>query len=82
MSLFDEAEVSVSPDAYEPDLKDVASFRRKKFRGQREALLKDIPHERKLCALAEEDRFCETCGTALYPVGEEFVRLGTDSLPA
>lgn len=82
MSLFDEAEVSVSPDAYEPDLKDVASYRRKKFRGQREALLKDIPHEKKLCTLAEEDRFCETCGTALYPVGEEFVRTEIEFIPA
>lgn len=65
MSIFDEAEASVDPNAAEPDMKDVASYRRLKFKGQREELLKDIPHEKKLCTLAEEDRFCERC-TPLY----------------
>lgn len=45
MSLFDEAESSADSFAVEPDLKDVASYRRRKFKGQREELLKDIPHE-------------------------------------
>lgn len=46
MSLFDEAESSADSFAVEPDLKDVASYRRRKFKGQREELLKDIPHEK------------------------------------
>lgn len=82
MSLFDEAEVSADPEAPEPDMRDVASYRRKKFRGQRETLLKDIPHEKKLCTLAEEDRFCETCGSPLYSIGEEFVRTEIEFIPA
>lgn len=82
MSLFDEAEVTADPSAAEPDMKEVASYRRKKFRGQREELLKDIPHEKKLCTLSEEDRFCETCGSPLYSVGEEFVRTEIEFIPA
>lgn len=82
MSLFDEAEVSADPNAVEPDLKEVASYRRRKFKGQREELLKDIPHEKKLCTLAEEDRYCETCGSMLYSVGEEFVRTEIEFIPA
>lgn len=38
MSIFDEAEVSADPKAAEPDMK-VASYRRLKFKGQREELL-------------------------------------------
>ena len=82
MSLFDEAEISADPEAPEPDMRDVASYRRKKFRGQREALLRDIPHEKKLCTLAEEDRFCEACGSPLYSIGEEFVRTEIEFIPA
>ena len=82
MSLFDEAEVSAALDAVEPDMNEVASYRRKKFKGQREELLKDIPHEKKLCTLSEEDRFCEECGSPLYSVGEEFVRTEIEFIPA
>lgn len=82
MSLFDEAETSVDSKASEPDMNDVASYRRKKFNGQREELLKDIPHEKKLCTLDERDRFCEKCGTPLHSVGEEFVRTEIEFIPA
>ena len=82
MSFFDEAETSAEPKAAEPDLKDVASYRRRRFPGQREELLKDIPHEKKLCTLAEEDRFCEACSTPLVSIGEEFVRTEIEFIPA
>lgn len=82
MSIFDEAETLAAENAPEPDMKDVASYRRKRFPGQREELLKNIPHEKKLCTLAEEDRFCETCGDSLYSVGEEFVRTEIEFIPA
>jgi transposase len=58
------------------------SYRRKKRKGQKEELLKDLPHEKKLCTLAEEDRFCETCSTPLVSVGEEFVRTEIEFIPA
>ncbi len=82
MSLFDEAEISADPNATEPDLNEVSSYRRNRFRGQKEELLKDIPHEKKLCTLAEEDRFCQECGTPLVSVGEEFVRTEIEFIPA
>lgn len=82
MSLFDEVEVLENPASPEPTLKEVSSYQRRKFKGQREELLKDIPHEKKLCTLAEADRFCETCGTALSSIGEEFVRTEIEFIPA
>lgn len=82
MSFFDEAETSADPGAAEPDMKDVASYRKRRFPGQREELLKDIPHEKKLCTLAEEDRFCEACNTPLISIGEEFVRTEIEFIPA
>lgn len=82
MSLFDEAETSTDPKAAEPDSKDVASYRRRSFPGQREELLKDIPHEKKPCTLAEEDRYCLACNTPLVSVGEEFVRTEIEFIPA
>lgn len=81
-ALFYEAEVSADPKAAEPDLKDVASYRRRKHKGQKEELLKGLPHEKKLCTLAEEDRFCVTCGTPLVSVGEESVRTEIEFIPA
>ena len=82
MSLFDEAEIQADPVAPEPDLKQVESYRRKKFKGQRKELLKDIPHDKRLCTLVEEDRFCETCNTDLLSVGEELVRTEIEFIPA
>lgn len=82
MSIFDEAEAFADPEAVEPDLKDAGSYRRRRFTGQREELLKDIPHEKKLCTLAEEDRFCEKCNTPLRSIGEEFVRTEIEFIPA
>lgn len=82
MSLFDEAETEADPKASEPGMQDVASYRRKKDAGHKEELLKDLPHEKKLCTLDERDRFCERCGTALHSVGEEFVRTEIEFIPA
>lgn len=82
LSFFDEAEIEADPKATEPDLKEVQAYRRKKFKGQKAELLKDIPHDKRLCTLAEEDRFCEACGTTLLSVGEEFIRTEIEFIPA
>ena len=82
MSLFDEAEAEANPQAKEPDLDQVKSYQRKKFTGQRLELLKDLPHEKRLCTLVKEDQFCTTCNTALVSVGEEFVRTEVEYIPA
>ncbi len=82
VSLFDEAEIQANPAVPEPDLKEVQKYRQKRFKGQRMELLKDIPHDKRLCTLVEEDRFCEACGTAFVPVGEEFIRTEIEFIPA
>lgn len=82
LSFFDEAETHADPKAPEPDLQEVQNYHRKKFKGQKAELLKDIPHTKRLCSLAEEDRFCEACGTTLVSVGEEFVRTEVEYIPA
>lgn len=83
VSLFDEAEVQADPTVPEPDLrKEADKYQRKRFEGQRKELLKDIPHTKRLCQLADADRFCETCSTTLVPIGEEFVRTELEYIPA
>jgi len=82
VSIFDEAEITADPNAPEPDLKEAQNYHRKKFKGQRTELLKDLPHVKRLCSLHEEDRFCETCGTSLVSVGEEFIRTEIEFIPA
>lgn len=82
MSLFDEAEFVADPAAQEPDLKEIQGYRRKKFKGQRMELLKDIPHDKRLCTLDAQDCFCEECSTALVSVGEEFIRTEIEFIPA
>lgn len=82
VSLFDEVEIEVDPKAPEPDLKEVQSYRRKKFKGQRTELLKDIPHEKRLCTLVKEDQFCQECNEPLVSVGEEFIRTEIEFIPA
>ena len=82
MSLFDEAEITEDKKAVEPDMKEVSGYYRKRKKGQKEALLNDLPHIKRLCILTEEERFCEECGTPLVSVGEEFVRSEIEFIPA
>ena len=82
MSLFDEIEVCEDQTVEEPKLKDIEGYRRKKAKGHKEQLLKNLPHHKKLCTLTEQERFCETCGAPLYSVGEEFVRTEVEYIPA
>ncbi|MDF2614067.1 MAG: transposase [Clostridia bacterium] len=82
MSFFNEAEIETRENAPEPTLEDVVSYRKKKFKGQREELLKDLPREKRFCTLVEEDRFCERCNSELHSIGEEFVRTEIEFIPA
>jgi transposase len=82
MSFFDEAEMEMNPNAPELDLEEVEQYRKKKFKGQRAKLLKDLPHEKRLCTLVDEDRFCDKCGHDLVSVGEEFIRTEIELIPA
>ena len=82
VNLFNEAEIESSPSAPEPNLQEVSNYRRKKFKGQRAELLKDIPHDTVICGLEEDERFCEKCGTPLKSIGREFIRTEIEFIPA
>jgi transposase len=82
MFLFDEAETESSPSALEPTLDEVINYRRKKFKGQRAELLKDLPRDTVVCALPADELFCETCGTELISIGKEFIRTEIEFIPA
>ncbi|WP_373844676.1 IS66 family transposase [Clostridium sp.] len=82
IGIFNEAEIESKSSAPEPNLQQVSDYRRKKFKGQRAELIKDIPHETVLCCLEEDERFCEKCGTPLKSIGKEFMRTEIEFIPA
>ncbi len=53
----------------------------KRYQGQRQELLKNLPHEKKLCTLDKSKRFCEVCGKTLHSVGEKFIRTEVIFIP-
>ena len=81
-SFFDEAENEADPDVPEPTLEEVEKYRRKKFKGQREELLKKLPHDKVICKLDDEDLSCPQCDGPLVPVGQEFIRTEIEYIPA
>ena len=83
MSLFDEAETEADPKAKEPTLMEVEAYqRRKKFKGQREEKLKNLPHEKMMMRMHPDDKFCDECGKEMKLIGEEFVRTEVEYIPA
>ena len=83
MSLFNEMESCANPDAHEPDLVEVEKhLRKRKYAGQREKLIKDIPRSKVLHTIDEREQICERCGSAMVKVGEEFVRTEVQFIPA
>lgn len=83
MSLFNEVESCADPNAPEPDLVEVEKhLRKKKYAGQREELVKGIPHRKVLHTIEEREQICETCGSTMVRVGEEFVRTEVEFIPA
>lgn len=84
--LFNEAEQEASPKAKEPNLNpddavEVKTHKRRK-RGSRDEILKDVPHEEKICELPEDQRNCDACGSKLLPVGKKHVRTEVQRIPA
>lgn len=60
-SLFNEAEAESRPDEPEPTMETI-TYRRKKQRGHREIVLKDLPVEIVEHRLPEKERICPNCG--------------------
>ena len=56
MSLFNEIEACADSDAHEPDLVEVEKhLRKRKYAGQREELVKNLPHRKVLHTLDERE---------------------------
>ncbi len=57
-------------------------LRKRKYAGQREKLIKDIPRSKVLHTIDESEQICERCGDTMVKVGEEFVRTEVQFIPA
>ena len=82
INLFDEAEQEAKKSAPEPELQTVQEHTRKKNTGQRREMLENLPHEKKLFTLSEEERSCKRCGTELVSMGEQLIRTEVQFIPA
>ena len=82
LSLFNEAEVEADASVPDPIVIDVKGCKRIKGKTKREELLKDLPVREFPCALADEDMFCDRCGTALKEIGYTKVRDEIEYIPA
>ncbi|MBE3578241.1 MAG: IS66 family transposase, partial [Limnochordales bacterium] len=80
--IFNEAEVeAASPAPPEPTLETVNSYRRRKARGHREAMLQDLPVETIEYRLPEAEQICPACGGPLHEMSTE-VRQELQIIPA
>jgi len=81
LSIFNEAEVEAKPEAPEPVLEEVITYRRRKQQGQREEMLKDLPVEVIEYHLPLEEQVCSCCGEDLHEMSTE-VRQELKIVPA
>ncbi len=83
MSLFNETEYFAVPNAEEPELVYVENhLRKRKYTGQREELIKDLPRSKVLHTIDKSEQVCEECGSFMVKVGEKFVRTEVQFIPA
>ena len=66
MSLFNEIETCADPDAHEPELVEIEKhLRKRKYTGQREELVKNLPHSKVLHTIDEREQICDNCGSTM-----------------
>lgn len=82
LSLFNEAEMEADASVPEPIVIDGKGCKRIKSKTKREELLKDLPIREFPCALADEDMFCDQCGSSLKEIGYTKVRDEIEYIPA
>jgi transposase len=75
-TLFNEAEIldAVTPNVPEPTVEEITYKRKKKQKGHREEMLKDLPVEVVEHKLPEEDQVCDACGGDLHEMSVEITR--------
>jgi transposase len=79
LSLFNEAESEAKPEAPEPTVEEI-TYKRRKIKGHREEMLKDLPVETIEYFLSEEELNCH-CGGRLHVMSKE-VRKELKIVPA
>lgn len=75
-TLFNEAEVldAVKPAVPEPTVEEITYQRKKKQKGHREEMLKDLPIEVIEHKLPEDEQVCDVCGNDLHEMSVEITR--------
>lgn len=75
-TLFNEAEAldAVKPAIPEPTVEEITYKRKKKQKGHREEMLKDLPVEVIEYKLPEEEQVCDICGNELHEMSVEITR--------
>lgn len=75
MFLFNEAETTIELEPVPAESeKDTITYQRKKQKGHRETVLKDLPVERVEHRLPEEKQVCQICGDHLHEMSTEVHR--------
>ena len=82
MSLFNEAEVNADKNVAEPTEEEIITYKRKKRIGKRDELYANLPTERRLHELPENERVCSICGGDLHACGHEVLRREIEVIPA
>ncbi|MFZ5986150.1 MAG: transposase, partial [Bacillota bacterium] len=67
--LFNEAESEFKPDVQEPTIEEI-NYKRRKRKGHREEMLKDLPVETMEYILSDEEQICD-CGCKLHVMSKE-----------
>lgn len=75
-TLFNEAEAldAIKPPVAEPTIEEITYTRKKKQKGHREEMLKDLPVETIEYKLPEDEQVCNTCGSDLHEMSKETTR--------
>jgi len=75
-SIFNEAEIldAVRPSVPEPTVEEITYKRKKKQKGHREEMLKNLPVEVVEHKLSEEERVCGVCGENMHKMSEEVTK--------
>lgn len=79
-SFLDEASDEISEDVKVIKIKEHKRPVRKK--GDREKLIKSLPHETIECVLEPDDKICKICGSELKIIGKKKIRSEIEYIPA
>ena len=80
LSIFNEPEANSVPINIEPTMETI-TYKRKKRKGHKESMLKNLPVEVKEYRLTAEELFCPECGDSLHEMSKE-IRKELKIIPA